>query len=83
MGSINEGVELLQVDMKITIESELIGNPIFDNHSLGMEYRRVNIWSWICPSAIEIDASQRTSRVPIDHAIWIQHWNDLENEMLS
>ena len=53
------------------------------NEPPGMIDSWLSVLLGLGPLVIEISPSERTSKVPIDNPIWVQHWNDLENEIRS
>ena len=48
-----------------------------------MPNSRMEILMRDLPSAVEIAASERAPVVSVDHSVWIQHWKNLENKLLS
>ena len=38
---------------------------------------------WSDPSSIEIKSEEGASVVSILHSVWIEHWNDFEDKVLS
>ena len=53
------------------------------NHHFGMIYWWIQLLVRINPLPIEVDSSQITSCISINDAIWIQHWNDFENKVVT
>lgn len=81
--SVHEDVLSPAVAMEITkyLEFSFLGELMTE--LLRRKDRRVQYFAGSLPSSIQIATCQRTSIIPVDHAIRIQHRNDLEHEVLS
>lgn len=50
-------------------------------------FSMVNSWmedlTWVLPSPVEITTSQRAPVIAIDDTVWIKHWHNLKNKLVS
>ena len=55
----------------------------FLDQSFRMVYGGLKLPRWELPAAIQVAAGEGTTIVPIDDAVWVQHRDNFEYEILS
>ena len=65
--------------MQVAEEDQLSLFLEFSEHLLHRVDDRVEDLRWHLPATIKIATRQATTIVTIDHSIWVEHGNDLEN----
>lgn len=81
--AIHETVFLPRMSMEITIKYKL---PLFlhpFNHLFGVKNGRMKLFIGIYPLPVEVNQAEVASIVTYYYSIWVEHWNYLEDEILS
>jgi hypothetical protein len=71
------------MSMKVTENHQLPFFSELNKKLFSVIYARMKDFRRRLPPPVQVASSQRTSVVPVDHTIRIQHGNDLEYELLS
>ena len=83
MTAIDECVSFPTVTMEVAEEHQPSLSIQAFYQTFGMINRWVNSLVWGVPSPIQVTSSQRTSVIPINDTIGVEHGDEFEDEVLS
>ena len=81
--SVHENVLFTAMTVKITKYGQLSLFGKLNYHLLGVVDCWMQSFARCFPSPIEVTASQRTSVISVNHAIWVKHGDYLKYKILS
>ena len=69
--------------MNITEKNDISAFECLFDHELDCIYFRMHLGHRHTPLAVEILSGKRASIIAYNHAVWIEHWHNLEHEVVS
>jgi len=81
--AIYKATSLGRVRVQVEIELQVSHLVVVQHHRSTCEYRWVHIDVWIVIETIQVQTMNIRTIMATFHSVWIQHWNHLENKLLT
>ena len=69
--------------MQVTVHEDLAFLVLLLDKLFGVVDGGVEEFGWIFPPPVQVTASQGATIIPVNHPIWIEHWDHFEYEVLA
>ena len=81
--TVNEDILLATVPMEVAVNQKFTFFFGLSDKIFGVVNSRVSFSAWLDPLTVKVSSEEIAAVVAVDNTVHVEHWNDLEDEVLS